>query len=88
MHEHTYIFDNGNSRVVQEQIRTYVHTHFREIKSKDPGAGDSAIDYAISVTREALERESADEHTINTQCEDLAVAMLQYELFNRFIGEV
>lgn len=35
-----------------------------------------------------MEKEEVSEQVIEEQCEELALSMLQFEIFNKFIGEV
>lgn len=86
MNEWLYTFEWERTRTLQSSIREYVSTHFYEIENKD--GGTVALEFAINQTRKFMEKEEVSEQVIEEQCEELALSMLQFEIFNKFIGEV
>jgi hypothetical protein len=86
MSDWSWSFEWENAQALQDRIREYVNTHFRSIKEDD--GGKDALEQAVEWTRETMEREGCTPAVIKEQCEHLAVSMLQFELFNKFIGDV
>lgn len=84
----SYLFEWENDRTLQRRIRRYVDDNFLAIDNEEEGAGQLALEKAMQWTRETMEREGCPEQVIEQQCEETAVSILQFELFQKFLGDV
>ena len=73
---------------VQELIRAYVAQNIRAIKQKEEGAADAAVAYANQVTYEGLLQCGVSPEIAESKKGVVAGSMLQYELFNAWLGDV
>ena len=73
---------------VQELIRTYVQQNIRAIKQKEEGAADAVVAYANQVTFDGLIQCGVSPEIAETKKASVAGSMLQYELFNAWLGDV
>lgn len=73
---------------VQELIRNYVQQNIRAIKQKEEGAADAVVAYANQVTFDGLIQCGVSVEIAESKKGLVAGSMLQYELFNAWLGDV
>ena len=71
---------------LQGKVHKYVDEHFLSIHNKEEGAGVLALEQAVAWTEDAMLIEGCSKEVIKEQAEELAMSMLQFELFNKFLG--
>lgn len=79
---------HANMPQVQELIHTYVRENIVAIKAREEGAADAVIAYAAKVTKEGLMQCGVSEEIAERKCHAVSGDMLQYELFNAWLGDV
>lgn len=73
---------------VQELIRLYVDKHILAIKNKEPGVADAVVEYANQVTLEGLIQCGVSPEIAESKKGVVAGGMLQFELFNAWLGDL
>ena len=73
---------------VQQLIREYVDKNIRAIKGKEEGAAAAAVEYASQVTLEGLLLCGVSPEIAESKKSVVAGGMLQFELFNAWLGDV
>lgn len=71
----------------QEKIRKYIQDNMSDIRGRAEGAGDKAVEYALLVTRQAMEDAGMHPNAIKAQAPELSSSMLYFELFDNFTKE-
>lgn len=73
---------------VQRSIREYVAQHIVAIKGKEEGAADAVLEHAHRVTKQGLLQCGISEEIAERKHKEIANSMLNWELFNAWIGDV
>ena len=74
---------------VQQLIREHVAENLRRIRSEGPAsdAGRAALEYACSVTLDALLQCGISQAIAEARCREIGANILQWELFNAWLVE-
>ena len=73
---------------VQQLIREYVDKNIRAIKNKEEGASEAVVAYADQVTYDGLIQCGVSPKIAEAKKGIVAGGMLQFELFNAWLGDV